>query len=53
MKNWECIGKNGTAGVIGGTRLLLNHRLLMIEAFSEIEKDAKTIDDLKTWLLKK
>jgi uncharacterized protein YfaS (alpha-2-macroglobulin family) len=25
---------------------------LMIEAFSEIEKDAKTISDLKTWLLK-
>ena len=24
----------------------------MIEAFSEIEKDSKTIDDLKTWLLK-
>ncbi|MEO8765838.1 MAG: MG2 domain-containing protein [Ginsengibacter sp.] len=25
---------------------------MMIEAFSEIEKDPKTIDDLKTWLLK-
>jgi hypothetical protein len=25
---------------------------MMIEAFSEIDKDAKTIDDLKTWLLK-
>ena len=25
---------------------------LMIEAFSEIEKDSKTIGDLKTWLLK-
>ena len=25
---------------------------MMIEAFSEIEKDSKTIDDLKTWLLK-
>src|ERR1019366_7662952 len=25
---------------------------MMIEAFSEIEKDPRTIDDLKTWLLK-
>jgi uncharacterized protein YfaS (alpha-2-macroglobulin family) len=25
---------------------------MMIEAFAEIEKDPKTIDDLKTWLLK-
>jgi len=25
---------------------------MMIEAFSEIEKDSKTIDNLKTWLLK-
>ena len=25
---------------------------MMIEAFSEIDKDSKTIDDLKTWLLK-
>jgi hypothetical protein len=25
---------------------------MMIEAFSEIEKDPKTVDDLKTWLLK-
>src|SRR4030095_6466181 len=25
---------------------------LMIEAFSEIAKDTKTVDDLKTWLLK-
>ena len=25
---------------------------LLIEAFSEISKDTKTVDDLKTWLLK-
>jgi uncharacterized protein YfaS (alpha-2-macroglobulin family) len=30
----------------------IESQALMIEAFSEIDKDAKTIDDLKTWLLK-
>ncbi|MEO6188244.1 MAG: hypothetical protein ABIO82_00840 [Ginsengibacter sp.] len=30
----------------------IESQALMIEAFSEIEKDSKTIDDLKTWLLK-
>jgi uncharacterized protein YfaS (alpha-2-macroglobulin family) len=30
----------------------IESQALMIEAFSEIEKDPKTIDDLKTWLLK-
>ncbi len=30
----------------------IESQALMIEAFSEIEKDAKTVDDLKTWLLK-
>ena len=30
----------------------IESQAMMIEAFSEIEKDAKTIDDLKTWLLK-
>jgi len=30
----------------------IESQALMIEAFSEIEKDQKTIDDLKTWLLK-
>ena len=30
----------------------IESQAMMIEAFSEIEKDSKTIDDLKTWLLK-
>jgi hypothetical protein len=30
----------------------IESQAMMIEAFSEIEKDQKTIDDLKTWLLK-
>ena len=30
----------------------IESQALMIEAFSEIERDAKTIGDLKTWLLK-
>ncbi|MEP6950909.1 MAG: alpha-2-macroglobulin, partial [Ginsengibacter sp.] len=30
----------------------IESQAMMIEAFSEIEKDLKTIDDLKTWLLK-
>ncbi len=30
----------------------IESQAMMIEAFSEIEKDPKTIDDLKTWLLK-
>jgi hypothetical protein len=30
----------------------IESQAVMIEAFSEIEKDPKTIDDLKTWLLK-
>ena len=30
----------------------IESQALMIEAFSEIDKDAKTIGDLKTWLLK-
>ncbi|HEY9341892.1 MAG TPA: alpha-2-macroglobulin family protein, partial [Hanamia sp.] len=30
----------------------IESQALMIEAFSEIDKDIKTIDDLKTWLLK-
>jgi hypothetical protein len=30
----------------------IESQALMIEAFSEIDKDTKTIDDLKTWLLK-
>ena len=30
----------------------IESQAMMIEAFSEIEKDTKTIDDLKTWLLK-
>ncbi len=29
----------------------IESQAMMIEAFSEIDKDAKTIDDLKTWLL--
>ena len=30
----------------------IESQAMMIEAFTEIEKDPKTIDDLKTWLLK-
>ena len=30
----------------------IESQAMMIEAYSEIEKDLKTIDDLKTWLLK-
>ncbi|HEY8660867.1 MAG TPA: alpha-2-macroglobulin family protein, partial [Hanamia sp.] len=30
----------------------IESQAMMIEAFSEIEKDPKTVDDLKTWLLK-
>jgi uncharacterized protein YfaS (alpha-2-macroglobulin family) len=30
----------------------IESQAMMIEAFSEIEKDSKTIDNLKTWLLK-
>ncbi|MDQ6762589.1 MAG: alpha-2-macroglobulin, partial [Bacteroidota bacterium] len=30
----------------------IESQAMMIEAFSEIEKEQKTIDDLKTWLLK-
>ncbi len=30
----------------------IESQAMMIEAFSEIEKDPKTIDDLETWLLK-
>jgi len=30
----------------------IESQAMMIEAFSEIDKDPKTIDDLKTWLLK-
>ncbi len=30
----------------------IESQALMIEAFSEIENDTKTVDDLKTWLLK-
>ncbi len=30
----------------------IESQAMMIEAFSEIEKDQKTIDDLETWLLK-
>src|SRR5205085_1545541 len=30
----------------------IESQAIMIEAFSEIEKDAKTVDNLKTWLLK-
>jgi hypothetical protein len=30
----------------------IESQAMMVEAFSDIEKDANTIDDLKTWLLK-
>ena len=31
----------------------IERQALLIEAFQEIAKDTKTVDDLRTWLLKK
>ncbi len=52
MKNWVCIGKNGTISGYWWYQAPIESQSMMIEAFSEIDKDPKTIDDLKTWLLK-
>ena len=52
MKKWVCIGKNGISDGYWWYQAPIESQAMMIEAFSEIEKDPKTIDDLKTWLLK-
>ena len=51
MKNWECIGKKISGGWFW-YQAPIETQALLIEAFSEISKDTKTVDDLKTWLLK-
>ena len=52
MKRWECTGKNGQIGGYYWHQAPIESQALMIEAFTEIDKNPTTIDDLKTWLLK-
>ena len=51
MKNWECTGKTCKTWLVLAPGPIETQALL-IEAFQEIGKDTKTVDDLRTWLLK-
>ena len=50
MKNWGCTGKT-SAGWFW-YEAPIETQALLIEAFQEAGKDIKTVDDLRTWLLK-
>ena len=51
MKNWVCTGKMQRRGWFW-YEAPIERQALLIEAFQEIGKDNKTVDDLRTWLLK-
>ena len=51
-KKWACIGKNGPPADYYWHQAPIESQAMMIEAFTDIDKNNNTINDLKTWLLK-